>query len=95
MSDFLSNNSSNLAIFTMFYGSSLDMLAHEECVPNLRSGTTITQRDRYPSKYRYRTTCARHVDYIIVVNIRLEMQPMAVSRIDPRKTETGLEWVSY
>ena len=37
MSDFLSNNSSNLAIFTMFYGSSLDMLAHEECVPNSRS----------------------------------------------------------
>ena len=40
MSDFLPNNSSNLAIFTMFYGSSLDMLAHEECVPNLMSGTT-------------------------------------------------------
>ena len=43
MSDFLSNNSSKLAIFSMLYDSSLDMLTHEECVPNLRSGTTNTE----------------------------------------------------
>ena len=70
MSDFLSNNSSKLAIFTMFYGSSLDMLAHEDCVPNLRSGTTVTQRDRYPSKYGYHTAYARHVDYCYIYSIR-------------------------
>ena len=43
MSDFLSNNLSKLAIFSMLYDSSLDMIGHEECVPNLRSGTINTE----------------------------------------------------